>query len=318
PVVQARDRWFEVRTDTAGRYIACGVPVDEVVTIRASLLARSGAPAQVAFAQPEHRAVDLTIELPAGAGERAMPAQVRERTGAQGVQGILTDRQSGVPVRAVAITIRDASGEAVANGITDDRGFFRVHAPLPGRYVLSADALGYRPLPGEALEIARGRLAILEISLVPEAVQLDPLVVMAESRAFHLEVEGFYRRQMETGGYFITPELMERRRPRLVSDLLFGVAGAHIAEPTTGIRGRAVWFTRPGCWPMVYVDRHLVSAGGLLEAGGEPAVVDELVPAADIQAIEVYRSPAEVPSEFNGPNAGCGVVVIWTRRGGSE
>ncbi|HEX6309268.1 MAG TPA: carboxypeptidase regulatory-like domain-containing protein [Longimicrobiales bacterium] len=317
PAVQARDHWFEVRTDTAGRYTACGIPVDEAVTIRAALLTRSSAPARVAFARPEHRAVDLTIDLPVtvdGSGAEVAP----ERSGFQGVQGILTDRASGAPVSAVAITIRDAAGEAMGDAMTDQRGFFRIEAPVPGRFLLSASALGYRPLEGEALEIARGRLAVLEISLASEAVQLDPLVVMAESRAFHLEVEGFYRRQLESGGFFVTPELMAQRRPRLVSDLLFGVAGAHIAEPTTGIRGRAVWFTKENCWPMVYVDRFLVSAGGLLEAGGEPAVVDELVPAADIQAVEVYRSPAEVPSEFNGPNAGCGVVVIWTRRGGSD
>jgi hypothetical protein len=67
---------------------------------------------------------------------------------------------------------------------------------------------------------------------------------------------------------------------------------------------------------MVYVDRHLVSTGGFVSAGGEPLAIDDLVSTADILAIEVFRSPAEIPSEFNGPNAGCGVVVLWTRRGG--
>ncbi|HEX6135387.1 MAG TPA: carboxypeptidase regulatory-like domain-containing protein, partial [Longimicrobiales bacterium] len=270
PVVQARDRWFEVRTDTAGRYIACGVPVDEVVTIRASLLARSGAAAQVSFARPEHGTVNLTVELPVAGAAATVTAG--ERSGSQGVQGILTDHESGGPVRAAAVTIRNSVGDMVGDAITDDRGFFRVHAPLPGRYVLSADALGYRPLPGEALEIARGRLAILE-----------------------------------------------KRTPRRTSDVLLGVPGILTAEPANVIGGRAIYFRggirsafsitlRPNdvCWPMVYIDRQLVSTGGLPAAGGEPAVLDDLVPAAVVQAIEVYRSPAEVPSEFNGPNAGCG------------
>lgn len=35
----------------------------------------------------------------------------------------------------------------------------------------------------------------------------------------------------------------------------------------------------------------------------------------DIEAIEVYTGPSEVPGEFSGRTAGCGVIVIWTRAG---
>jgi hypothetical protein len=71
------------------------------------------------------------------------------------------------------------------------------------------------------------------------------------------------------------------------------------------------------CWPMVYVNRLLVSTGGLAGAGAEPAAVDELVDSDDVWAMEVFRGAAEVPPEFSGPNAGCGVIVLWTRRGGT-
>jgi hypothetical protein len=32
-----------------------------------------------------------------------------------------------------------------------------------------------------------------------------------------------------------------------------------------------------------------------------------------LQAVEVYRSPAEMPVEYNATNSGCGVVLLWTR-----
>jgi hypothetical protein len=32
-----------------------------------------------------------------------------------------------------------------------------------------------------------------------------------------------------------------------------------------------------------------------------------------IGGIEVYRSAAEIPPQFNGSGAACGVIVIWTR-----
>lgn len=96
-----------------------------------------------------------------------------------------------------------------------------------------------------------------------------------------------------------------------------------VAEPSLGAGPAAVW-VRGGerglevCWPMVYIDRHLVSTGGIGgNTGAQPAAVDELVFRADVLAIEVFRSPAEIPPEFNGPNAGCGVIVLWTRRGGA-
>ena len=40
-----------------------------------------------------------------------------------------------------------------------------------------------------------------------------------------------------------------------------------------------------------------------------------LVPVRDIQAIEVYTGASDVPGEFAGTNAGCGVIVIWTTNG---
>lgn len=35
----------------------------------------------------------------------------------------------------------------------------------------------------------------------------------------------------------------------------------------------------------------------------------------DIEAVEVYTGPSEVPGEFSGRTAACGVIVIWTRAG---
>jgi hypothetical protein len=46
-----------------------------------------------------------------------------------------------------------------------------------------------------------------------------------------------------------------------------------------------------------------------------PASVDGLVIPAEVEAVEVYDGPGSLPAEFGGSNAGCGVVVIWTRRG---
>ena len=35
----------------------------------------------------------------------------------------------------------------------------------------------------------------------------------------------------------------------------------------------------------------------------------------DIEALEFYTGASDVPGEYAGRNAGCGVVVIWTKSG---
>lgn len=328
PLVLARDRWFEVGADAAGRYTACGVPTGEAVSVRAALLTARGAAVVVELSEVGHRTVDLEIELPRARTPAGVASGADTEFGVQGVQGLLVERESRSAIRFAEVTVRRVSEEAVATGLTDERGFFRLRTPVPGRFLLSARALGYRPVSGEPVDVSRGNLSVLEVSMAPEALALDPIVVVGQPRAFQLELEGFYRRQAEGFGAFLPPEVFERRQPRRVSDLLFGLPGTYVAEPSTGAGGRAVYFRsgiRPStsgglnvCWPMVYVDRHLVSTGGLPAAGGEPTATDDLVNAPDVWAMEVYRSPAEVPPEFNGPNAGCGVIVLWTRRGGGD
>jgi hypothetical protein len=60
------------------------------------------------------------------------------------------------------------------------------------------------------------------------------------------------------------------------------------------------------CSPAWYVDgRHEV--GTLQE-------IESMVRVEDLVAMEIYRSPAEVPAQFVGPDTRCGAIVIWTRQ----
>jgi hypothetical protein len=35
----------------------------------------------------------------------------------------------------------------------------------------------------------------------------------------------------------------------------------------------------------------------------------------ELEVVEIYNGPAEVPGEFLDSDAGCGAVIVWTRRG---
>jgi hypothetical protein len=63
--------------------------------------------------------------------------------------------------------------------------------------------------------------------------------------------------------------------------------------------------TTTGCRPAVYLD------GLRYPLRGES--IDHIVNPMDIEGIEVYSNPAEVPVEYQGPGSSCGAIVIWTR-----
>ena len=83
-------------------------------------------------------------------------------------------------------------------------------------------------------------------------------------------------------------------------------------EPTRLVTGRQAMSASPrinsaassGCVLQYYVDGLFMSPGSFS--------VDDIVP-ADLEAIEIFRGPSEVPARFRGRETGCGLVVIWTR-----
>lgn len=322
--ISAQNRWFEASTDGEGRYSVCSVPGDHLIVIRATFLDRQSDTVHVRVPPDSYAVVDLFVELPPGmlrgGSMRGVPAG---GVGVQGVQGVILEPESGEPVRNAEVTLRQLPGTLLVSGETNDRGFFRLQTRLPGSFAFSAQALGYSEIRDEPVEVQMGKLTVLEIRMAPEALELEPLVVTAEARTYHLEMQGFYERKtrgLDTGIFF-DPETIEARMPTQVTDLFYGIPGTRVVESTVG--GRGVFFrggerlagTPTGiCWPMVYLDRHLIRTGGL---EGDPVALDQIADVFDVSAVEIYRTPAEIPPEFNGPNAGCGVIVLWTRQGGS-
>jgi len=47
---------------------------------------------------------------------------------------------------------------------------------------------------------------------------------------------------------------------------------------------------------------------------GDQEWVRELVRPAEVEGIEVYTRPSQVPVQYGGAQGGCGVILIWTRR----
>ncbi|MFC1791075.1 hypothetical protein ACFL0I_01235, partial [Gemmatimonadota bacterium] len=72
------------------------------------------------------------------------------------------------------------------------------------------------------------------------------------------------------------------------------------------------------CITQIFVDGFLVNRRAFGARGARPIDfrIDDAVSPASVEGIEIYRGLGTVPAEFLNPDAVCGVIAIWTRRGG--
>ena len=72
-----------------------------------------------------------------------------------------------------------------------------------------------------------------------------------------------------------------------------------------------------GCLPTLYIDGILMRRGLEFDRNPSPGVMPEylsdFVAAGEIAGLEVFRSPAEAPSQYTGRGNDCAVILIWTR-----
>jgi hypothetical protein len=138
-------------------------------------------------------------------------------------------------------------------------------------------------------------------------------VTVAASGRRAMWMDDFARRQQAGLGSFITRAEIERRNPSQAYQMLFGVPGIQVN--TRDGRPRTLYPGTAGeCEPRTFVDGALFAdPPGIPRPPGPLA----LIPPTEIEAIEVYPRASGVPAEFGGSTGGaCGVIVIWTRKGG--
>lgn len=124
-----------------------------------------------------------------------------------------------------------------------------------------------------------------------------------EDRSEYLERRGFYRRRAAGHGWFLTRSDSEVLHSRRLSDVLRTVPGVNTMDQVGGARVSSN--RRSGACPMaVFVDGTYTSIRN----------VDELA-LDDIEGLEVYRGPAEVPLAYTAPTyeGTCGAILVWSR-----
>lgn len=217
-----------------------------------------------------------------GAAQATLRARVIDSEIGQGLAG------ASVQIRKTAAILTDTLGQFEARDVPGGdaeiiiqvigytRGVFYVHIPSSGAVerIFALDFTGAR-LPA----------------------------VVVEARAEKLErryVDFEQRRQRRMGAYLRWDEL-EKQGFSSVGDALRTVRGVRIQCNQQTFECFAYMARTPQCQPTWWVD------------GVEVQSFHENTSIRDVYGIEVYRGAGEVPGEYAGSDAGCGVIVVWTK-----
>lgn len=190
---------------------------------------------------------------------------------------------------------------------SDSLGYYLFPDLAAGIVRFTVRAPGY-PIATFAVALTNGERMERDIELdslaarAGDGAQELPAVAVEAPASLGRRYADFERRKMQGRGQYVTRADIEANGASTLQDAVRNLRGVNL--DCTGSECAIRMARAPmRCSPEYVVDERVDNMFG-------PSV-----PIRDIEAIEIYTGPSEVPGEFAGRNAGCGVVVIWTRSG---
>lgn len=232
---------------------------------------------------------------------------------AQVVRGRVVDAETRAPLPTTVVKLL-LGDSTITQTLVDEEGRFAIAAPAPGDYRLRAERIGYASEALGPVRLGPG-VTDVQLRLDPQAIPLDGLIIATEAQIRALDRVGYYTRMREGTGVYVDRHVIDQRNAVRMTDLFLGMPGARVVPTPNG--GQAVLLrgglggsaVNPRCPPVVWLD-------GLVMQPEATGFDWRTIHPSDIEAFEVYRSPAEVPAQYGGAMSACGVVLLWTRKGG--
>lgn len=226
---------------------------------------------------------------------------------AQSRAGLLTgtviDHTTGAGLAAAQIQLVEGGRGVVADSVG---GYSFPDLPA-GIVRFAVHASGF-PSTRIAVALLRGermsRIIELDSSHVRETAAYGlPGVSVTAMTAPSPRYVDFERRRLIGRGQYLTKDELEKGSYASLQDAMRGLRGVNV--DCGGGGGCAIRMSRAPmrCSPEYIIDERTDNSFG------------PFTPIRDIEGIEVYTGPSDVPGEFAGRSAGCGVVVVWTRSG---
>ena len=229
------------------------------------------------------------------------------------LRGRIIDDQSGAPLPEVSV-IAVIDGDTLGRTRSDSAGFFAFRALPAMDVVLFLRHTGYEP--GSVIVQRTDRPRSLNLAMSRSTPQLAGVTVTAAPvLARHSALAGFeYRASHALGGTYIQRADLESAQVIRLSEMMRRVTGVRLIDE----QGVLVVASSRGY-------QSGIRRGDPMAPCVLPVVVDGLmkerlfsinsIDPKSIAGVEVYNGPATIPPFFASlhPDAGCGLLAIWTR-----
>jgi hypothetical protein len=295
----------EAIADDNGRFRMCGLPDDAAVSVWAA----SGRASTGAVSVDVKPSVVTTLELALDVADtvEATAASGPVRRGSAQVSGSILS-PTGAPMPGARVALRGSDNETIA----DASGAFTLTELPSGTQSLEARAIGFVPV-ARTVTLSATRPLHYDIRFDSAARILETVEVHGKV-LYDRSAEEFAKLKKRGFGYFIDRDMIDRRQPFNTTDLLRTAPGVSVYSGRgpgsgTNIQIRGSGNFQGTCQPGLVLD-------GMPLGNESTRDLDFLARPEDVAAIAVYRGPSEVPAEYQS-SASCGLIQIWTRRGGT-
>ncbi len=206
--------------------------------------------------------------------------------------------------------IDDETGEAVAGAVVRIKGMDPVTAGENGGFLIIGVRIGQVELTFLALgyegqthkfQVIAGQTVNQVWTMTFTGDRLPDVEVQARAQRIAPRYADFERRREVGLGTYLRWDEIKARGSSTVGDALRTVRGVRIDCDQQRFECFVKLSRSPHCFPAWYID------------GTRVRSFHENTSIRDVYGIEVYRGAGEVPGDFGGSDAGCGVIVLWTK-----
>ena len=227
----------------------------------------------------------------------ASAANAQDHTGR--LRGRVIDRSSasGLPYAEIVLV---GQGRLVRS---DSAGNFSLAALPSGSVQLLVRAIGFTPTQ-LFVDVKDGDDLTQTITLDSSSAaraQALPAMAITEAASGNYRLADFERRRRTGRGHYLTDDEIRSSGANNLQGAVRGFRGVGFECRADGVCRIHMARAPNNCDPQYVVDSRVDNMFG------------PLTPIRDIVGLEVYTGPSDVPGEFAGRDAGCGVIVIWTR-----
>lgn len=225
-----------------------------------------------------------------------LTADAASAQGTATLKGRILDSELGEGLPGATVRVRPG-GTPIT---TDSLGRFEVTGLKPGEVEVAVQAMGFESRSWKFV-VQADQVVDRTFSLDFTGEKLPEVVVTARAVKLVPRYADFERRRERGVGAYLRWDEIKKKNFNTVGDAMRSIRGVRLQCNQAEFECYIRMARTPNCPPAWFVDG--VQVGSFTES----------TPIRDVYGLEVYRGPGEVPGEFTGSSAGCGVLVVWTK-----